>query len=221
MRASNAFAGLTINAAIHGLGGLGVIALTRLLAECLQLRFPSVVTTETRGIAQRRAPVHSIVRAGSCVRSATIPNACIDYFVILEATEALRAAPLMQPGVRCLLTDLVIPPSGRGASLPEVGSIRCLLERRGIEVIPLEAADWLRSRGVSDVLVSIVAFGALAVLAGLSVDECEQTLLRRLASKTRDDNQAAFRLGAAQVERMPSEVSVPWPDAVKPITTRS
>ena len=81
----------SLTTAIYGLGGLGVVSLTRLLSQALQSCYARTATVESRGIAQRRAPVRATVRAGRAVRSASAPAECVNLVVALEASEALRA----------------------------------------------------------------------------------------------------------------------------------
>jgi indolepyruvate ferredoxin oxidoreductase, beta subunit len=194
----------SFTAAIFGLGGLGVMGLTRLLCEALLLRYPRAASTETRGIAQRRAPVCSLVRAGAAVHSATPPGASVPVVVALEATEALRAAASMQPGALCLLCDLCIPPSThQPGALRSAAEVRALLEQRGVQVVTVPVQQWLAEQRCSDALTSSVAFGAVARLLDLPLPACEALLERRTPASRLQENLAAFRWGAAQLSAAP------------------
>jgi Pyruvate/2-oxoacid:ferredoxin oxidoreductase gamma subunit len=195
-----------VTAAIYGLGGLGVVGLTRLLSQALQLRFARTATTETRGIAQRRAPVKSMVRAGHSVRTAAAPDSAVNLLVALEASEALRAAPLL--GLRlgaepltCLLCDLLVAPSTRNVTQsPSAAQIRAQLEQRGVRVITLRVDAWLQANQLGDVMVSSIVFGAVAAMFDLPAEGCEALLLQGLTGVRRDQNLAAFHWGLAQIK---------------------
>ena len=87
----------SLTAAFFGLGGLGVVGLTRLLSEVLQWHFARIATTETRGIAQRRATVRSMVRAERSVRTASSQDAAVNLVMaLLETSEVLRVTHLIR-----------------------------------------------------------------------------------------------------------------------------
>ena len=180
-----------ISIGVFGVGGLGVVGLARRLAPALALRYPRVATAECRGIAQRRAPVRALLRAGAAVRSAASPDSCLDLVVALEAGEALRAVPWLAPGSHCLLLDLRLPSPGNPDSTPQQPG--AALAARGVVVHPLEVADWLRAGRGSLALASSVALGAIARLLDLPA-AARATLLDDSRSADRD----AFRHGQAQ-----------------------
>lgn len=191
----------TLSAAIYGLGGQGVIGLTRLLAQVLQLRYARTASIETRGIAQRRAPVRALVRAGAEVRSAAAPDALVNLVIALEASEALRAAHLLQPGSHCLLADLALPASVSGQVVLLPADVRQRLEAQGVKVITLQVQKWLAHSRAADGLVSTVAYGAMVALLELPAEPCENLLLQPLMGRRRDENEAAFRWGVAQFQK--------------------
>lgn len=191
-----------LGVAIYGLGGLGVVGLSKNLSLALQEQYLKVASTETRGIAQRRAPVRAIVRAGSNVRTATAPDSQIDIIVALESSEALRAAPLMIQGRTCLLSDLRIAPSGltpaQAKAIPDAAAIAPLLRQLGVNVHVLRVSDWLMSHHFNDALTSSIALGAMTMMLGLSTRACEEMLLARLKGHAREQNAAAFAHGVSQ-----------------------
>jgi Pyruvate/2-oxoacid:ferredoxin oxidoreductase gamma subunit len=190
-----------VGLAIYGLGGLGVVGLSRNMALALQTKYARVASTETRGIAQRRAPVRALVRAGAQIRTAAAPDTQVDTIVALESSEALRAAPLMLRGRTCLLADLRIAPSGlspaRVKAIPDAMAIAAMLRQLGVTVHLLPVSDWLAEQHFDDTLTSAIAFGALAPMLRLNTRACEAILLSRLQGKTREQNAAAFAYGVA------------------------
>jgi Pyruvate/2-oxoacid:ferredoxin oxidoreductase gamma subunit len=193
-------AGLSsLTAGIYGLGGLGVVSLTRAFSRALQLRFARTAATELRGIAQRRAPVRAVVRAGPSVRSASAPAAATNLVIVLEAGEALRALPHATAGVTFLLSDLTVAPSSRHvATAPDAVQIRAQLEQLGARVVPLAAHAWLAARKLADHQVSSIAYGALIGLLDLPAGPCEALLLDASDGAQHRDIHAAFEWGLTQ-----------------------
>lgn len=193
---------------IAGTGGLGVVGLTKLMADCCGAHFPCVHTEETRGIAQRRAPVYSIVRAGRAIRSARLPDGVVDIMLAVELAEALRTASHVTAGTRCILSDLMIPASGAlsaAASRLSVTGVVEALEARGAQVLVVPVADWLRRECLPEMLSSTAVFGAAAQLFGYSLEQAEAHLAQHFGSRMWVQNRTALRIGygAAQEENMP------------------
>jgi Pyruvate/2-oxoacid:ferredoxin oxidoreductase gamma subunit len=218
--------------AIYGLGGLGVVGLSRNVALALQTRYARVASTETRGIAQRRAPVRAMVRAGAHIRTAAAADTQVDIIVALESSEALRAAPLMLRGRTCLLTDLRIAPSGlapaRVKAIPDANAIAPMLRQLGVTVHLLPVSDWLAEQRFEDTLTSAIAFGALSPMLQLNTRTCEAILLSRLEGHAREQNAAAFAYGVScfaaagvisSVSAYRGETGVPAVSPFPPIVT--
>ncbi|MDB5800159.1 MAG: hypothetical protein JWL63_1098 [Rhodocyclales bacterium] len=189
-----------ISALIAGTGGLGVVGLTRLVADCLGSRFQCVHTEETRGIAQRRAPVRAIVRAGRVVRSARLPDGLVDVLLAVEAAEALRATSHVAEGTVCVLADLLIPSSGAmsgATSIVSVPRVAAALEARGAQVLVVPVAQWLRRERLPEMLSSTAVFGAASQLLGCSLEQTEAFLARQLGKRMWEQNWEAMHIGYA------------------------
>lgn len=196
---------------IAGTGGLGVVSLTKLMADCLGARFQCVHTEETRGIAQRRAPVTSIVRAGRAIRSARLPNGLVDVMLAVEVVEALRAVSHVGPGTRCVLADLMIPAAGAmssSASRISVPGVVEMLEACGADVLVVPVAQWLRRERLPEMLSASAVFGAISHLFGYSLEQTEARLIRQVGNRMRLHNIEAVRIGygAAQTGSLPRSV---------------
>ena len=87
----------TVNIVLCGLGGQGVLFMTKILAEAAMSKGQSVVGAETHGMAQRGGSVISHLRLGqaqgSLVRSGTA-----HYMLALEENEAYRYLPFLAKG---------------------------------------------------------------------------------------------------------------------------
>jgi Pyruvate/2-oxoacid:ferredoxin oxidoreductase gamma subunit len=192
-----------VSALIAGTGGLGVVGLTRLVADALGSRFQCVHTEETRGIAQRRAPVRAIVRAGRVVRSARLPDGLVDVLIAVEAAEALRAAAHVAEGTVVVLSDLLMPSSGALSAATSIISVPRLVaafEARGAQVLVVPVSQWLLRENLPDMLSSTAVFGATSQLLGFSLEETEARLSRQLGKRMWAQNCEAMHVGYAAAE---------------------
>ena len=105
----------TRNVLLAGVGGHGVLALSRIVAEGALAAGFDVRKSEIHGMSQRGGSVVSEVRYGENVRSPLIPEAAADVFVSLELLEALRHLHRLRPGGLLLVNDQRITPAPTGS----------------------------------------------------------------------------------------------------------
>ncbi len=135
-----------IRMVLAGLGGQGVIFLTRLLARAaLSLGLP-VMVSETHGMSQRGGSVLSHFRIGEG-QAPLIRRGSADMVLALELNEAVRNAPFLRPGGRLLVNS--------EEPLPE--ALLEPLDALGITVQLAQAdrlAQQLGSAGVANVIMA-------------------------------------------------------------------
>ncbi|HBQ63675.1 MAG TPA: indolepyruvate oxidoreductase subunit beta, partial [Clostridiales bacterium] len=85
---------------ISGLGGQGVLFLTRVIAEAALRRGAAVLTAETHGMAQRGGSVVTHVRIGQGVpvHSPLVETGTADLILAFEILEAIRWLEYLKPG---------------------------------------------------------------------------------------------------------------------------
>jgi len=110
------------NVLIVGVGGQGVIMVSKVLAQLCQNHGYEVKQSEVHGMAKRGGGVFSHVRFGPKVWSPTIPEGEADILVALEWAEGLRWINFMKPETGTFIADCqrIVPPfacrnRGRGA----------------------------------------------------------------------------------------------------------
>lgn len=110
------------NVLIVGVGGQGVIMVSKVLAQLCQNNGHEVKQSEVHGMAKRGGGVFSHVRFGPKVWSPTIPEGEADVLVALEWAEGLRWINYLKPGSGTFIADCqrIVPPfacrnRGRGA----------------------------------------------------------------------------------------------------------
>ncbi len=100
-----------INVLIVGVGGQGVIMVSKVLATLCQRQGYQVKQSEVHGMAKRGGSVFSHVRFGEAVYSPTIPLGEADVLVALEWAEGLRWLSYLKPdGIFIADTQQIVPP---------------------------------------------------------------------------------------------------------------
>jgi len=90
-----------INFVIGGLGGQGILFMTKILARTALQKGFKVMGAETHGMAQRGGSVISHLRLGD-VKSSLVKAGAADFLLALEENEAYRNLPfLAKQGVLC------------------------------------------------------------------------------------------------------------------------
>jgi indolepyruvate ferredoxin oxidoreductase beta subunit len=130
----------TRNVLLAGVGGHGVLALSRILAEGALVAGFDVRKSEVHGMSQRGGSVVSEVRYGDRVSSPLIRAAAVDVLLSLELLEALRHLPRTKPDGSVLVNDQLIPPAPTGAgpvvAHPDDARKRLEAVRPGARIIP-------------------------------------------------------------------------------------
>jgi indolepyruvate ferredoxin oxidoreductase beta subunit len=189
------------NVLIVGVGGQGVIMLSKVLATLCQERGLAVKQSEVHGMAKRGGAVFSHVRFGEQVWSPTIPKGMAVLLIALEWAEALRWLDYLEPehGVLIADTKRIVPPfSCRDR---RVGATSSYVEGAPAEVIEqvaegyaLDASGMARELG-NERAANTVLLGALSTKLPFSEDEWRGTLSRFVPPKTVKVNRAAFDEG--------------------------
>jgi indolepyruvate ferredoxin oxidoreductase beta subunit len=111
------------NVLIVGVGGQGVIMVSKVLATLCQAHGHEVKQSEVHGMAKRGGGVFSHVRFGPKVWSPQIPEGEADILVALEWAEGLRWINFLKPDTGTFIADCqrIVPPfacraRGRGAN---------------------------------------------------------------------------------------------------------
>lgn len=102
----------TVNVLIVGVGGQGVVMISRILAELCQASGHDVKQSEVHGMAKRGGVVFSHLRFGEKVWSPTIPEGEADILVSMEWAESLRWLSWLNPDDGIFITDTkqIVPP---------------------------------------------------------------------------------------------------------------
>lgn len=126
----------TTNIRIAGLGGMGIIKSSQVLAEVLFRAGYDVKKAEVHGMSQRGGSVTSDIRFGTEVLSPMIPNAETDFLLILAPEEIDIHRPALRPNgvlINAQSFDAVTLPNKKSLNIAMLGTLSRYLE------IPVEA----------------------------------------------------------------------------------
>lgn len=91
-----------VNIVLSGLGGQGILFMTKLLAQAALGKGFEVMGAETHGMAQRGGSVVSHLRLGP-VRSSLVPEGKAHFLLALDESEGYRTLPFLRPEGRFYL----------------------------------------------------------------------------------------------------------------------
>lgn len=189
------------NVLIVGVGGQGVLMISKVLAQVSAERGLEVKQSEVHGMAKRGGVVFSHVRFGTRVWSPTIPKGEADVVVALEWAEGLRWLPYLNPDRGTLLADTrrIVPPFACRDRRP---GARTAYPTRGEEAVRGKVAQSiaLDALGVAEELgepraANTVLLGALSTVLDFSVEAWHAAIDANVPPRTLEVNRAAFERG--------------------------
>jgi indolepyruvate ferredoxin oxidoreductase beta subunit len=194
------------NVLIVGVGGQGVIMVSKVLAALAQWRGFEVKQSEVHGMAKRGGSVFSHVRFGERVWSPTIAKGEADVLVALEWAEGLRWLPYLKPATGIFICDTkrIVPPFAclnRKPGAPMRYSRETAEQVAGYvaEGYAIDATTMAEELG-NERAANVVLLGALSTALDFPVDDWESTVSEFVPKKTIAVNLEAFRLGRTWIE---------------------
>ncbi len=196
---------------IVGVGGQGVIMVSKVLATLCQEHGLEVKQSEVHGMAKRGGAVFSHVRFGRHVHSPVIPAGEADVLLALEWAEGLRWLHFLDPENGTFISDVrkIVPPfacrdRGRGVA-PQYAKTtpRDVLEKVSVGYA-LDATGIAAKLG-NDRAANTVLLGILSTALSFPEQAWLDVIERFVPPKTREINSAAFLAGREWVK----EATVP------------
>ncbi len=193
---------MSLDFALVGVGGQGIVLASDLLAAVGLAAGFDVKKTDSLGMSQRGGSVVSFVRWGERVYSPLPAAGACDVLVALEKLEAARGAPLVRPGGLAVVNDHVIrPPSVNSGSeiYPSDDEVRRLFWARSVEPQFVDGpalADQLGNPRV----VNVVLLGFVAAGLPLAFAIWQDTLAAMLPERIRQINLRALERGRVEWE---------------------
>ncbi|MBE0615636.1 MAG: 2-oxoacid:acceptor oxidoreductase family protein [Burkholderiales bacterium] len=203
-----------MNVLIVGVGGQGVIMVSKALASLAQSKGFEVKQSEVHGMAKRGGTVFSHVRFGPQVWSPTIPKGEADILVALEWAEGLRWLSYLKPDTGIFICDTkrIVPPFAclnrrPGAPLRYSRETPAEVKQHVAEGYAIDATQMAEELG-NERAANVVLIGALSTALDFPPEDWEKALSQFVPKKTIAVNLEAFRLGRGWINEARTRVGV-------------
>jgi len=177
-----------------GVGGQGILLVSRVLTKGLLQAGYDVKMSEVHGMAQRGGSVSTQVRFGDTVYSPIIGRGGADALVAFEKMEAVRYAEYLKPSGTVLVNDYEIAPMpvASGAAVYPQGTIEAV--SAAFKTYAVHAAEIAKGLGNAKCM-NVVLLGAMVKAFSLPDADWEALVKAELPAKLHALNLAAFRAG--------------------------
>ena len=195
------------NVLIVGVGGQGVIMVSKILARLSQLQGLQVKQSEVHGMAKRGGSVFSHIRFGEEVWSPTIPMGEADVVLGLEWAEGLRWLRYLKPGVGTFISDTkrIVPPfSCRDRSHDARHGYAHHTVAEIVAQVPSAFAPNATGMAIelgNERVANTILLGVLSTVMDFPVETWREVLAEFVPPKTLDTNLEAFEAGRAWTDQ--------------------
>ncbi len=210
------------NVLIVGVGGQGVIMVSKVLALLCQRQGYEVKQSEVHGMAKRGGAVFSHVRFGKKVFSPTIPAGEADVLLALEWSEGMRWLGQLNPDSGVFISDThrIIPPfacRNRGPNQAAIYSRETPAEILNYvsQGYALDAAGMAAELG-NERAANTVLLGILSTVFDFDQQTWVNIIDRFVPEKSTEINRKAFVEGREWVKKATVPEFTPVNDSIQP-----
>ncbi|MAF48888.1 MAG: 2-oxoacid:acceptor oxidoreductase family protein [Rhodospirillales bacterium] len=215
-------AAATKNVLIVGVGGQGVIMISKVLALLCQTQGYQVKQSEVHGMAKRGGGVFSHVRFGEEVWSPTIPMGEADMLIALEWAEGLRWLPYLKPetGIFIADTQRIVPPFA--CRNRAVGAKTAYAKETPAEILEKVADGYaLDAGGFAEELgepraANTILLGALSASLEFAAEDWLKIIAKFVPKGTEKINEQAFGKGRGWIEEVRENPAEMLPETPAP-----
>ncbi len=198
-----------INIAIIGLGGQGVITLTKLIADVSFGLGKKVCYNEIHGLSQRGGSVQSLLRINEA-ENPVFADKDVDYIIGLEMLEALRYLYLAKGSTaKVIITNkyLIRSTSDLGyEQFPDEDAIVMEIKKHSSELYLFDALGFEESTKTKFKPLNVAVFSAMTTFQelGLPTKKAEDLVTEYLGRNTilRQINKKAFKDGSKWLRKL-------------------
>lgn len=174
----------TTNFVLSGLGGQGILFMTRVLAMTALKKGYDILGSETHGMAQRGGSVVSHLKIGGA-KSSLIRAGGADFLLSTDESEAYRYLPYLKEG-GALFT------SARSAVFPDA-RVAGYLDRKGISPHAMDAARTaMELGGAKSTNLAMIGFFSAFGVGPLAADDLRATVANISPKAFREMNLKIF-----------------------------
>jgi indolepyruvate ferredoxin oxidoreductase beta subunit len=211
------------NVLIVGVGGQGVIMVSKLLAMICQRQGLEVKQSEVHGMAKRGGGVFSHVRFGPKVWSPTIPEGEADVLLAMEWAEGLRWLNYLRRDGGTFIADTrrIVPPFAfRSRKHGSQSTYSPEAPREVMEMVgsgyALDATKIATELGEPRA-ANTVLLGVLSTALEFPVEDWREVIAETVPAKALEANKQAFEAGRHWVETMRA---IPLADRIRDLPGR-
>ncbi len=191
---------MTNSILLVGVGGQGIILISKLLAVGLINMGHDVKMSEIHGMSQRGGSVTTQIKYGKKVYSPNIAEGDADIIISFEKSETARALPFLKKGGKVITDDREILPMTVLSGFSEYPSdILNEIKTKVTNLMIIKAADKAQELG-NIRAQNIVLLGSLVKVLGLEGPDWKQIISDMLPAKLVPMNIAAFDAGYKMAE---------------------
>lgn len=188
-----------VNVVIVGVGGQGIILITRILEDGAFHSGLNVMGSELHGMAQRGGKVMSSIRIGN-VHSSMIGSGEADVIVGLEPVETYRHLNLASKDTIIITSTNAIYPFTVTSGDERYPDLKELLKGIGSctkRLVKLDVEEMVAENALPNIVSSTIMLGALSgAISDFPVSsEILKEIIRTVPLKVVDENVMAFDLG--------------------------
>lgn len=192
------------NILLCGVGGQGTVLASRLIALAAMEKGMQAKGAETIGMAQRGGSVVSHVRTGENIHSPLIPYKKADVIIGFEPAEAVRCLPYLKESGCVIVCPKAIQPvtsSLMGGSYKGEEMLDYL--KKNVKKLVVVNGDEICEKCGSPKVLNVALLGAAVSSGetGISLEEMESAITKRVPEKFKQMNITALRLGAQEAEK--------------------
>ncbi len=174
----------TINFVLSGLGGQGILFMTKIFATTAMNKGYNILGAETHGMAQRGGSVVPHLRIGDA-RSSLIRAGAADFLLSMDESEAYRYLPYLKKGGKLFA-------NAPTKTFPDI-KIADFLKTNNIEAKAMEAGKTAMELGApKSTNLALVAFFAAFGFGPLSADDLRNTVDTMSPGPFKDTNLKIF-----------------------------
>ncbi|MEM1796642.1 MAG: indolepyruvate oxidoreductase subunit beta [Zestosphaera sp.] len=184
-----------LNILISGVGGQGLLTLSRVLGQAALNEGLKVIISETHGMSQRGGSVTVFLRIGDSVMAPLPPEDDIRLHMSMELIEATRYSYLHNPNTVLVVNDKIIRPSVPGVKVPSKEELINAIKKTTSHFYLVSASDTSLKLG-STIGANVVMLGFVTyLLEKVAIVTKNSVLYEVLKLGAREINTRLFEAG--------------------------
>ncbi|WP_432664688.1 indolepyruvate oxidoreductase subunit beta [Wukongibacter baidiensis] len=185
---------MTTNIMLGGVGGQGLVLMTKIISQAALMDDYDVKSNDVVGLSQRGGMVWGNVKIGKKIYSPNIRPGDADLLVAMEPLEALRWSNMLKESGRIILNNKKFYPTPVQQEKCEYPDEDIENLKNKYDVIDINAIEEGEKIGKKQV-ANVILIGILARYLDIKVETWKESIRENVPVKAIDMNMDAFDLG--------------------------